>query len=134
MKKIIIALAIALFSVTLSAKEISSNSSTGMTLSENLGVYTITGKAGAIILGDVKAARTFMADANKCFAQEKLKNVFEVGDQKYEVGKDDEGLYIIKIGFGGVKVRPSDTALFYTKLESIIISTKWNKIVETVKE
>ena len=60
MKHIItLAVALALATVTLPAKEIVKNEITGMTLSENLGIYTISGKGGAIILGNKDHAKEF---------------------------------------------------------------------------
>lgn len=117
MKKILFTIAIAIVScITLSAKEISTNPSTGMTLSENLGIYTITGKAGAIVLGNKEAASKFLMSANKAFATEAINHVFNLGDDKFEVMKDNDGMFIIKVGLGAVKLRPSDTALFSTAL------------------
>ena len=134
MKRIITIIALALASLTLSAKEISTNPSTGMTLSENLGVYTITGKAGAIILGNKEAASNFLMSANEAFATEVINHIFNFGDDKFEVGKDDTGMYIIKIGFGGVKLRPSDTTLFSTALGLKTIGGAIKKGIGKVKE
>jgi hypothetical protein len=134
MKHIITLVALALATLTLSAKEVSKNPATGMTLSENLGVYTLTGKGGAIILGDVKAARNFMHDANVAFAQESLNGILNLGKDKFEVMKDDEGMYIVKVGLGGAKLRPSDTALFITVLEAIIVKDKAGKVWSVITE
>ena len=134
MKKIFIALAFALLTLTLSAKEVSKNSSTGMTLSEELGVYSITGKGGAIILGDVKTTRNTLASLEKCFIQEHLNNYIDCGEQKFEVHSDDQGLYIIKVGLGAVKVRQSDVNIFLLKVESIIAKDKLSRIGKIIKE
>lgn len=114
MKKLLALLFFALAAVTVNAEEISKNSSTGMALDETAGVYSLIGKnGGIIILGDIKTARNFLFSANVCFAQEKLQSLVDCGEQKFKVEKDDEGLYIVKIGLGGVKLRPSDSAKFY---------------------
>lgn len=134
MKKIFIAIAFALLTLTLSAKEVSKNSSTGMTLSEELGVYSITGKGGAIILGDVKTTRNTLASLEKCFIQEHLNNYIDCGEQKFEVHSDDQGLYIIKVGLGAVKVRQSDVNIFLLKVESIIAKDKLSRIGKIIKE
>jgi len=134
MKKIFIALAFALLTLTLSAKEVSKNSSTGMTLSEELGVYSITGKGGAIILGDVKTTRNTLASLEKCFIQEHLNNYIDCGEQKFEVHSDEDGLYIIKVGLGAVKVRQSDVNIFLLKVESIIAKDKLSRIGKIIKE
>lgn len=117
MKRIILILtAIVAASVTLSAKEVSTNPDTGMTLSENLGVYTITGKGGAIILGNKESASKFLMSANGAFTTEAINHIFNFGDDQFEVMKDDKGMFIIKVGAGAVKLRPSDTLLFTTAL------------------
>lgn len=117
MKRIALILAaIVAASITLSAKEVSTNPDTGMTLSENLGVYTITGKGGAIILGNKESASKFLMSANGAFTTEAINHVFNFGDDQFEVMKDDKGMFIIKVGAGAVKLRPSDTLLFTTAL------------------
>lgn len=134
MKKIFLALAFALLSLTLSAKEVSKNSETGMVLSEELGIYTITGKGGAIILGDVKATRNTLAALEKCFIQEHIKDYIDCGEQKFEVHSDNQGLYIIKVGLGAIKVRQSDVNIFLLKVESIIAKDKVSRIGKIIKE
>lgn len=135
MKKYIIAtIAAALFTLPLFAKEVSKNSDTGMVLSEELGVYSISGKEGAIILGDVKKTRDILASLSKCFVQEHLKNYIDCGEQKWEVHSDDQGLYIIKMGVGAVKLRQSDVNLFLIKVESIIAKDKLSRIGKIIKE
>ena len=117
MKRIALILtAIVAASITLSAKEVSTNPDTGMTLSENLGVYTITGKGGAIILGNKEQASKFLMSANGAFTTEAINHVFNFGDDQFEVMKDNKGMFIIKVGAGAVKLRPSDTLLFTTAL------------------
>lgn len=137
MKKYIIAtIAIALFTLPLFAKskEVSKNSDTGMVLSEELGVYSISGKGGAIILGDVKKTRDILASLSKCFIQEHLKNYIDCGEQKWEVHSDDKGLYIIKMGVGAVKLRQSDVNMFLLKVESIIAKDKLSRIGKIIVE
>jgi hypothetical protein len=134
MKKIFIAIAFALLSLTLTAKEVSKNFSTGMILSEELGIYTITGKGGAIILGDVKVTRNTLASLEKCFIQAHLNNYIDCGEQKWEVRSDEDGLYIIKVGLGAVKIRQSDVNIFLIKVESIIAKDKLSRIGKIIKE
>lgn len=134
MKRIITIIALALASITLSAKEISTNPTTGMTLSETLGVYTITGQGGAIVLGNRESASKFLMSANGSFATEVINHIFNFGDDQFEVGKDDSGLYIIKIGLGAVKLRPSDTALFSTALGIKSAASAVKKGADKVKE
>ena len=117
MKRIVLILtAIVAATLTLSAKEVSTNPDTGMTLSENLGVYTISGKGGAIILGNKESASKFLMSANGAFTTEAINHVFNFGDDQFEVMKDNKGMFIIKVGAGAVKLRPSDTLLFTTAL------------------
>ena len=135
MKNFIAFLFFALAAVTLNAEEISKNSSTGMVLDETAGVYSLVGKnGGLIILGDIKTARDFLFSANVCFAQEKLQSLVDCGEQKFKVEKDDEGLYIVKIGLGGVKVRPGDAAQFFAVLEGKIAKEKAGKIWDIITE
>lgn len=137
MKKYIIAtIAIALFTLPLFAKskEVSKNSDTGMVLSEVQGVYSISGPGGAIVLGDIRKTRDILASLSKCFIQEHLKNYIDCGEQKWEVHSDDQGLYIIKMGVGAVKLRQSDVNLFLLKVESIIAKDKGSRILKILKE
>ena len=134
MKKIITIITLALASFTLSAKEISTNPTTKMTLSENLGVYTITGKDGAIVLGNKESATKFLISANGAFATEVINHIFNFGDDQFEVKKDDSGFYIIKIGLGAVKLRPSDTALFSTALGIKSVASAVKKGADKMKK
>lgn len=134
MKRIIILFALAFASLTLSAKEISTNPATGMTLSETLGVYTITGQNGAIVLGNKESASKFLMSANGSFATEAINHVFNLGNDEFEVGKDDKGMFIIKVGLGAVKLRPSDTALFSTALGLKSAANAVKKGADKVKE
>ena len=134
MKKLILAIAFALITLTLSAKEVSKNSDTGMVLSEIQGVYSISGLGGAIVLGDIRKTRDILASLSKCFIQEHLKNYIDCGEQKWEVHSDDKGLYIIKMGVGAVKIRQSDVNLFLLKVESIIAKDKLSRIGKIIAE
>lgn len=134
MKKIITFITLVLLTLSMSAKEVSRNNSTNLVLDETAGVFSLVSKGGVIILGDAKVALNFMREANKCFAQEKLKNTFDVGDQSYTVDKDDDGLYITKIGLGMVKIRPSDSAQFDVWLVSHIAKDKAKKVWNIIKE
>ena len=113
MKKIITAITFAIACISLSAKTIKTNESTGMTLSENAGVYSITGKAGAMIIGDKDATYKLLTGIDKCFAQEKIEQLTDSElSKEYEVHKDDVGMYVVKVGFGAMKIRPSDVNCF----------------------
>lgn len=134
MKKILLIVALAIASLTMSAKEVSRNNTTGMVLDETAGVFSLMGKGGVIVLGGIKDARNFMAQAQGCFTKESLKGVIDLGDQKYTVKSDDEGMYIIKLGVGGVKVRPTDTSKFLIYLESRIVREKSKKVWDVITE
>jgi len=133
MKKIITVIIFALLCASLSAKECCKNPDTGLSLDETSGVYSIKGKGGIIPLGDIKDALTFMRTANKCFTQELLKNTFDVGDQKFTVHSDDEGLYITKVGMGIIKIRPCDTLQFNVWLASRVAKNKAEKLWNEIK-
>jgi hypothetical protein len=115
MKKFIFAIALALTTLTLSAKEVVKNPITDMKLSEALGVYTISGPQGAMILGNLDNSINLLTSLETSFFQEHL-NFINWENQKYEVGSDKEGLYIIKVGAGAVKIRQSDVNIFLAKL------------------
>lgn len=134
MKRILISIAAVLATFILSAKEISTNPSTGMTLSENIGVYTITGKSGAIVLGNKEAAGKFLVSANAAFTTEAINHVFNFGGDEFEVNKDDEGMYIIKVGLGAVKLRPSDTLLFSTALGIKTVGNGVKQVTNFIKK
>ena len=134
MQRLVLILAVMLAAATLSAKELSRNPDTGMTLSENLGVYTVTGKGGAIILGNKENAVKFMHSANAAFATEAINHVFNLGDDQFEVMKDSDGMFVIKVGLGAVKLRPSDTLLFETALVGKTVWDTGKKIWKKGKE
>jgi len=140
MKKTIITIALALMTVSLSAEEIAKNNSTGMALSEVMGNYTISGPHGALILGDKEKTVDILTTMEGCFIKKRIEFI-NWGDQKYEVGSDKEGLYIIKVGMGAVKVRQSDVTIFLASLgvkaakEGFeVAKEKGSKIWNTIKE
>lgn len=104
--------AIAIASLTMSAKEISKNPDTGATLCENLGVYSIRAEWGCIILGTRAEAKSFLKEVNGAFKTEFLDHIYNFGNDKYTVQKDEKGYYITDIGLGVVILRPADTFLF----------------------
>lgn len=113
--KTIITIALALATISISAKEVAKNPVTDMTLSEALGVYTISGPQGAIILGNLDKSIDLLTSLETSFFKEHL-NFINWENQKYEVGSDKDGLYIIKVGAGAVKIRQSDVNIFLAKL------------------
>ena len=113
--KTIITFALALATISISAKEVAKNPITDMTLSEAMGVYTISGPHGAIILGNLDNSIDLLTSLETSFFQEHL-NFINWENQKYEVGSDKDGLYIIKVGAGAVKIRQSDVNIFLAKL------------------
>ena len=117
MKHIITIIALALATLTLSAKEIVKNPITGMTLSENLGVYTIKGDTGIIPLGNLEMTKSFLSSAHKAIVKETINDIFDCGKDQFEVGSDDQGYYIIKVGLGAVKIRYSDIVTFGSALK-----------------
>ena len=68
MKRIILLFIITLTSLTISAKEVVKNPATGKVLDNTMGVYSIKGNSGVIILGTEDQARHFMISAADCFA------------------------------------------------------------------
>ena len=112
MKKIITIIALALASLTLSAKDIAKNPVTNKVLDKTAGIYSIKAPKGIIILGTEEMAREFLLSAAEAFSKENLHRTFKIGDDQFEVLKDDAGLYITKIGLGVMKIRQSDVVVF----------------------
>lgn len=129
MKHIFITIILALATITLSAKTLVMNHDTGMKLTEELGVYTITGPNGTLILGDLKNSRDILWQMEKCFISTNMGALvnFTIGENKYEVKSDNQGNYIIKVGFGAVKLRQSDVNQFLTYLQTKITKSKVKK-------
>lgn len=134
MKKILLFLILMSVSLTMNSKEIARNPETGMTLTENGGTYSLKSSTGTMVLGDIKKARDILNAMNICFAKEKLSEVMDCGEQKYKVKKDEDGMYIMRVGLGCVKVRVTDSAMFFTILEGEIIKEKGKKIWKVIKE
>ncbi len=134
MKKILMIVALAIATLTMSAKEISKNPDTGATLCENLGVYSIRAEWGCIILGTRAEAKSFLKEVNGAFKTEFLDHIYNFGNDKYTVQKDEKGYYITDIGLGVVILRPADTFLFIGVLntEDGIKTTK--KLVKNIAD
>ena len=134
MKRFLLFFATVIFSTLAESKEISRNPDTGMTLTEIKGIYSLKSNNGIIVLGDIKETRNALNMMNICFTKEKLSDVINCGEQEYKVKKDDEGMYIIKVGLGAVKIRATDSALFFTIIEGKIMKDKGKKIWNVIKE
>lgn len=134
MKRILLFLIVVSFPIMAESKEIARNPDTGMTLTEIKGLYYMKSNAGIIMIGDIKQARDVLNMMNICFTKEKLSEVINCGDQEYRVKRDDEGMYIMKAGLGAMKIRATDSALFFTVIEGKIIKDKGKKIWEIIKE
>ena len=117
MKHIITIIALALATLTLSAKELAKNPDTGLTLHETLGVYSITGNGQAIILGNEKDTRAFFNNSVKVFTGDALEKLLDTKDAKYQLKSDDKGAYLYKVGAGLVKIRYSDAIFFAAYLD-----------------
>lgn len=116
MKRIFLSIAIALAALPLYSKELAKNPITNMTLYENAGIYSIKGDAGIILLGNKDHAKEFISTVHRAILKETINDIFDCGKDQFEVGKDDQGYYVIKVGLGGAKIRYSDTVLFGTAL------------------
>lgn len=134
MKRILLFLIVVSFPIMAESKEIAKNPDTGMTLTEIKGLYYMKSNTGIIMIGDIKQARDVLNMMNICFTKEKLSEVINCGDQEYRVKRDDEGMYIMKVGLGAMKIRATDSALFFTVIEGKIIKDKGKKIWEIIKE
>lgn len=134
MKRILLFLIVVSFPIMAESKEIARNPNTGMTLTEIKGLYYMKSNVGIIMIGDIKQARDVLNMMNICFTKEKLSEVINCGDQEYRVKRDDEGMYIMKVGLGAMKIRATDSALFFTVIEGKIIKDKGKKIWKIIKE
>ena len=134
MKRILLFLIVVSFPIMAESKEIASNPDTGMTLTEIKGLYYMKSNTGIIMIGDIKQARDVLNMMNICFTKEKLSEVINCGDQEYRVKRDDEGMYIMKVGLGAMKIRATDSVLFFTVIEGKIIKDKGKKIWKIIKE
>lgn len=105
-----------IFQHNLLAREISTNPSTGMTLSEVSGIYTISGKNGIIVLGSHDDACRFLTDACGAVLTEVVGHTFNFGGESFKVGKDKDGMFVSRSGAGYVTLRTSDVMIFSTAL------------------
>ena len=138
MKRVITIIALALASISLSAKEIVKNPVTNKVLDKTAGVYSIKGPKGITILGTEEMTKEFMLSAIEAFSKEILHSTFKIGDDRFEVMRDDAGLYIMKIGLGVVKIRQSDIVVFGSAigLKSAAKHTKegWSYLKEKTRD
>ena len=145
MKHIITTIAFVLISLTIAAKTVVKNPATGKVLDNTMGVYSIKGNSGVIILGTEDQARHFMISAADCFVPSMIGYYANINGQEYRVAKDEAGLYIFRVGLGSMKIRSHDVAVFGTvlgckKLFRKIkegfkhINENWNIIWKTLHE
>ena len=118
---------ITLIPLTISAKTVVKNPATGKVLDNTMGIYSIKGNSGVIILGTEDQARHFMISAADCFIDSRIGYNANINDQKYRVAKDEAGLYIFRIGLSPMKIRSHDVMVFGTALGC-------KKIFKEVKE
>lgn len=116
MKHIITIIALAVACISLSAKDVVKNPVTNKVLDKTAGVYSIKAPKGIIILGNEEMTREFLLSAAEAFSKEILHRTFKIGDDQFEVLKDDAGLYITKVGLGVMKIRQSDVVVFSSAL------------------
>ena len=110
--KFIIIIIITFITLTISAKTVVKNPATGKVLDNTMGVYSIKGNSGVIILGTEDQARHFMISAADCFIDSRIGYNTNINDQKYRVAKDEVGLYIFRIGLSPMKIRSHDVMVF----------------------
>ena len=141
--KYIITIIITLISLTISAKTVVKNPATGKVLDNTMGVYSIKGNSGVIILGTEDQARHFMISAADCFVPSMIGYYANINEQEYRVAKDEAGPYIFRVGLGAMKIRSHDVMVFgavlgckkilkKTKEGLKYISENWNIIWETL--
>ena len=116
MKHIITTIAFVLISLTISAKTVVKNPATGKVLDNTMGVYSIKGNSGVIILGTEDQARHFMISAADCFVPSMIGYYANINEQEYRVAKDEAELYIFREDLEMMKIRSHDVILFGTAL------------------
>ena len=116
MKHIITTIAFVLISITISAKTVVKNPATGKVLDNTMGVYSIKGNSGVIILGTEDQARHFMISAVNCFVDTMVGYYANINEQEYRVAKDEAGLYIFRKDLEMMKIRSHDVIVFGTAL------------------
>ena len=116
MKHIITTIAFVIMSLTISAKTVVKNPATGKVLDNTMGVYSIKGNSGVIILGTEDQARHFMVSAADCFVPSMIGYWANINDQEYRVAKDEAGLYIFREDLEMMKIRSHDVMVFGTAL------------------
>ena len=145
MKHIITIITLVLTTITLSAKDIVKNPVTNKVLDQTAGIYSIKAPKGIIILGTEEMTKEFLLSAAEAFSKEILNKAFNIGDDQYEVLKDEAGLYITKLGLGVMKIRQSDVTVFggalgckklfkETKEGLKYINENWESIWKTLHE
>lgn len=145
MKYIITTIVFVLISLTISAKTVVKNPATGKVLDNTMGIYSIKGNSGVIILGTEDQARHFMISAADCFVDSMIGYYANINEQEYRVAKDEAGLYIFRVGLGTMKIRSHDVAVFgaalgckklfkKTKEGLKYINENWESIWETLHE
>ena len=132
MKYIIII--ITLIPLTISAKTVVKNPATGKVLDNTMGVYSIKGNSGVIILGTEDQARHFMISAADCFVDSRIGYDANINDQEYRVAKDEAGLYIFRIDLSPMKIRSHDVMVFGTALGCKKIFKKVKEGLKYLKE
>ena len=112
MKHIITTIAFVLISLTISAKTVVKNPATGKVLDNTMGVYSIKGNSGVIILGTEDQTKQFMISAADCFVPSMIGYYANINGQEYRVAKDEAGLYIFRVDLSSMKIRFHDVLLF----------------------
>lgn len=112
MKHIITTIVFVLISLTISAKTVVKNPATGKVLDNTMGIHSIKGNSGVIILGTEDQTKQFMISAADCFVPSMIGYYANINGQEYKVAKDEAGLYIFRVGLGSMKIRFHDVLLF----------------------
>lgn len=138
MKHAITIITLIVTTLTMSAKDIARNPVTDKVLDKTVGIYSIKAPKGIMILGTEEMTKDFLLSAAEAFSKEILHRTFKIGDDQFEVLKDDAGLYITKVGLGVMKIRQSDVVVFGGALgmRSLGKSAKegWNYMKKKTKD
>lgn len=145
MKRTITTIVLILISLTISAKTVVKNPLTGKVLDNTMGIYSIKGNSGVIILGTEDQTKQFLGSAADCFVPSMIGYYANINGQEYKVARDEAGLYIFRVDLDSMKIRFHDVLLFATAFGCEIlfkeikdgfkyINENWNIIWKTLQE
>jgi hypothetical protein len=106
------------------------NPATGLELIEDNGRYSLKSENGTVHIGTIKKARKTLFEIWTSFANDSI----DTGEQTYKIKTDNEGRYVVLVGLGSIKVRPSDANLFLGVIEGKLIGNGTRTVIKNGTE